>query len=153
MTTYHFTLPWVVLDSATATLIRDRADGVLLDRYGQQVDARTPLGVPTLIRTGPAGTTVPFVADVPAGRVRFGTVEAAVWADENMDAAERAEAAAADARAVLERVTWIGENANEVSYFRRDLNGDVWVTDTPVIDGTGGYARIDSTGDVILTFP
>ena len=151
---YHFTLPWVVLDHTTGVTVPNRTDGILLDRDGAQVETTTPYGVPTRISTSPAGTTAAFLAPIPAGRVRFGNVDAAVFADENMDAAERAEAAAASAQAVVEKVQWIGENAAEVSYFRRDPNGDVWVTEFPVIDAaSAGKPRVTTDGDVIITFP
>lgn len=150
---YHFTLPWVVLDRDTMTLVKDRTDGVLIDRDGNEVAVMTPMGVPTKISTSPVGTTLSFNAPVSMGRARFGNVEAAVFADENLDAAERAEAALAAAREVVEHVQWIGENATEVSYFRRDANGDVWVTEHPVIDGTGGKPRITTDRDVVITFP
>ena len=152
---YHYTLPWVVLDTSdpnTPRLVAGRTDGVLVDRDGNQVDATTPLGMPTQIVTSSAGTTVPFQATVPAGRVRFGNVEAAVFADENLDAAERAEAAAQTAKDALSAIQHIGETATELSYFRRDSNGDVWVTELPVIDGTGGKPRVTSDGEVVIAF-
>lgn len=152
MSTYHFTLPWVVLDAVSAQLVSNRTDGVLLNHAGEQVAATTPLGVPTTIRTGPAGTTIPFHASISAGRVRFGDVEAAVFADENMDAAERAETAARSAAATLASMQRIEDTASEVTYLYRDTAGDVWVSDTPVTQG-GGRPRVTTDGDVVVTFP
>lgn len=148
---YHYSLPWVVLDSTTATLITNRNDGVLLDRSGNEVPATTPLGVPTKIATGPAGTTVAFHASISGGRVRFGNVEAAVFADENLDAAERAEAAAAAAAETLASMRRIETTASEITYIYRDTAGDVWVSSTPVLQG-GGKPRVTAEGDVIVDF-
>lgn len=152
MAIYHFTLPWVVLDSAAGDLVKNRSDGVLLSVDGVQVQATTALGVPTAIRTGPAGTTTPFQASIPAGRVRFGDVEAAVFCDENANAVTKAEAAAATAAQALASIQVIGQNASEISYIFRDTAGDVWVSDTPVVVG-GGKPRVDAAGDVWVDFP
>ena len=150
---YHYTLPFLVLDSVTGVPVPGRTDGVLLDGDGNEVATTTPYGVPTRVTTSPVGTTAPFLANIPAGRVRFGTVDTAVWADENFTAAERAEQAAALAQQTLDKVTWIGEHASEVSYFRRDANGDVWVTELPVINpADAGRARVTNDGDVIISF-
>ena len=149
---YHYTLPFLVLDSVTGAPVPNRTDGVLLDGDGNEVATTTPYGVPTRVTTSPVGTTAPFLATIPAGRVRFGNVDAAVWADENFTAAERAEASAALAQQVLEKVTWIGENASEVTYLYRAPDGSVMVSDTPVVTG-GGRPRVTAEGDVIVTFP
>lgn len=151
-TIYHFTMPWPVLDVLENTLVKDRNDGVLLANDGTEVQATTPLGVVSPIRTGPSGTTSAFLAPIPAGRVRFGTVEAAVFADENMIAAPLAEKAAADAAATRAAVEHLAANASEISYLRRDANGDVWVTQDPVVSG-GGFPRVTPEGDVIVSFP
>lgn len=148
---YHFTLPWVVLDHTTGVTVPNRSDGVLLDRNGVQVETTTPYGVPTRISTSPAGTTAAFMAPIPAGRVRFGKVDAPVWADENMDAAERAEAAQAAAQQVLDTVTSIAQNATEVTYFGRTPEGDVYVSPVPIVTG-GGRPRVTPSGDVVITF-
>ena len=149
---YHYTLPFLVLDSVTGVPVPNRTDGVLLDGDGNEVATTTPYGVPTRVTTSPVGTTAPFLASIPAGRVRFGTVDVAVWADENFTAAERAEQAAALAQQTLDKVTWIGENASEVTYLYRSPDGSVMVSDTPVITG-GGKPRVTADGDVFVTFP
>lgn len=153
MAVYHYTLPWVVLDPVTGELVKNRADGVLLDKDGNGVVATTELGVPTTIRTGPSGTTGPFLAEVPMGRVQFGTVQAAVFADEQHDAADRAEAAQAAAEATLAEVTRIADTSTEVSYVYRDPAGDLRVSSTPLSLAQGGMPlRVDpTTGDVIAT--
>lgn len=152
MSTYHYTLPFVVLDAATGAPVPNRTDGVLLDADGNEVPTTTPFGVPTRLSTSPVGTTAPFLAPIPAGRVRFGTTDAAVFADENFTAAERAAQSAALAQEVLDKVTWIGQNASEVTWLYRTPDGSVMVSDTPVITG-GGKPRVTADGDVVVTFP
>lgn len=151
MAIYHYTLPWVVV-SDTGAPIGARSDGALLDIDGNPVTATTSLGVPTLVATRPQGTTLPFQADIPAGRVRFGDVEAAVFSDENLNALPSAEAARIAAENAYAAVQHIGETAAEITYLYR-LGEDVWVSDTPVVEG-GGKPRVDPvTGDVWVDFP
>lgn len=149
-TLYHYTLPWVVLDSQTATFVANRNDGILLDRDGQQVDAYTSLGVPTQIRTGPAGTTVPFQARISSGRVRFGDVEAAVFADETADALPQALAAAEAATAAQAAAERVASTATLVSNFYRDPDGEVWYSPTPVT--TGGGQPVQSSDGLYIRF-
>lgn len=151
MTIYHYTLPWPVLDVLNNELVKNRADGILLTVDGAEADAHTPLGVATKITTGPSGTTTAFTATIPAGRVRFGAVEAAVFSDENMIAADTALKAANAAEAALATIQHIADTATEISYLYRDGAGDIWVSETPVVTG-GGRPRIDSAGDVYVTF-
>lgn len=148
---YHYTLPWPVLDSGTATLVKDRNDGVLIDIDGTQVEALTPLGAPTPIRTGPAGTTLVFHASIPAGRVRFGSVEAAVFADENMNALPAALAAQTAAVAAQTAAERAAANAVVVSHIRRTPDGEVFFTSTPVAAG-GGQPIIRDDGTVVIRF-
>lgn len=151
---YHYTLPWVVLDQSDPSapkLVAGRTDGILLDRDGMQIDATTPLGMPTQIVTSSAGTTVPFQATVPAGRVRFGNIEAAVFADENMSAADQAAAAQQAAEDALASIQHIADTATEITYLYRE-GDDIRVSQTPVVEG-GGRPRITADGDVYVTFP
>ena len=152
MATYHYTLPWPVLDVATGQLLAGRTDGVLIDDVGNAQPVTTPAGLPTDVVTGPTGVTAPFRAQIPYGRVRFGTVEAAVFSNENMGSLQAAQAAAADAAATRAAVEFIAENATEISYMYRDAAGDVWVSEEPVVVG-GGRPRLDPYGDVWVDFP
>ena len=149
---YHYTLPFLVLDSVTGAPVPNRTDGVLLDRDDNEIPVTTPFGVPTRVATSPVGTTAPFLAGIPAGRVRFGTADTAVWADENFTAAQSAEQSAALAQSVLDKMTWIGNNATEVTWMYRTDAGDVFVSETPILTG-GGKPRITPEGDVYVTFP
>lgn len=151
MTVYRYTIPWLVIDDATGDPVRNRSDGVLFDPSGTAVPAKTLLGVATAIQTGPKGTTVDFTAEIPMGYVRFGSVETAVWADAQANALPVAEQAAAEAAAMRAQVATIAENASEVAYFYRDANGDIWISDTPVLVG-GGVPRVNVDGDPVVVF-
>ena len=72
MATYHYTLPWTVLDVGNNSLVLNRSDGILLDDQGNEHPVTTPAGVPANVSTGPSGVTAPFHAQIPYGRVRFG---------------------------------------------------------------------------------
>ena len=68
MARYHYTIPWVVLDSTTGALVTNRRDGVLYDVDGNEIAAYSPGGgFLTKIVTGPAGTSS-FVARPRASR-------------------------------------------------------------------------------------
>ena len=156
MATYHYTLPWTVLDVGNNALVLNRSDGVLLDDQGNEHPVTTPAGVPANVSTGPSGVTAPFHAQIPYGRVRFGgvesAVEAAVFSIESMAALETATQAAADAAEMRIIVEAIAATASEVAYFYRDSEGDIWVTGEPVLVA-GGVPRLDANGDPVVIFP
>ena len=155
MATYHYTLPWTVLDVGNNSLVLNRSDGILLDDQGNEHPVTTPAGVPANVSTGPSGVTAPFHAQIPYGRVRFGSVEdaveAAVFSIESMAALETATQAAADAASMRATVEAIAATASEVAYFYRDTEGDIWVTGEPVLVG-GGVPRLDANGDPVVLF-
>ena len=152
MATYHYTLPWTVLDVGNNSLVLNRSDGILIDDQGNEHPVTTPAGVPANVSTGPSGVTAPFHAQIPYGRVRFGGVEAAVFSIESMSALETATQAAADAAEMRVIVEAIAATASEVAYFYRDSEGDIWVTGEPVLVG-GGVPRLDANGDPVVIFP
>ena len=151
MATYHYTLPWTVLDVGNNSLVLNRSDGILLDDQGNEHPVTTPAGVPANVSTGPSGVTAPFHAQIPYGRVRFGGVEAAVFSIESMSALETATQAAADAASMRATVEAIAATASEIAYFYRDTEGDIWVTGEPVLVG-GGVPRLDANGDPVVLF-
>ena len=69
-----------------------------------------------------------------------------------MNSSEQAIQAAADAAAARAAVELIAETASEIAYFYRDTEGDIWVTNEPVLVG-GGVPRLDANGDPVVIFP
>ena len=152
MAGYAYTFPWVVVDWTTRALTANRDDGELLDPdTGLPVEVLDNNGLPTSLRTGPFGILEPFTSGLTSGIARFGEVRSLVISDSALDSSDQARSSAQSAQAALDSILRIEENAAEISYLYRDANGDVWVSDTPVVVA-GGRPRIDEAGDVWVDF-
>ena len=152
MAGFAFTFPWVVQDWTTGQLTQNRADGELLDPdTDQPVDVFDVNGQMTTLKTGPFGTLAPFTAILRHGIARFGEVRTLVISDGALNSSEQAIQAAADAAAARAAVELIAETASEIAYFYRDTEGDIWVTNEPVLVG-GGVPRLDANGDPVVLF-
>ena len=152
MAGFAFTFPWVVQDWTTGQLTQNRADGELLDPDTEQpVEVFDVNGQMTTLKTGPFGTLAPFTSHVRHGIARFGEVRTLVISDGALNSSEQAIQAAADAAAARAAVEAIAETASEIAYFYRDTEGDIWVTNVPVLVG-GGVPRLDANGDPVVLF-
>lgn len=153
MAGFAFTFPWVVQDWTSGQLTQNRADGELLDPdTDQPVEVFDVNGQMTALKTGPFGTLAPFTANLRHGIARFGEVRTLVISDGALNSSEQAIQAAADAAAARAAVEAIAETASEIAYFYRDTEGDIWVTNEPVLVG-GGVPRLDANGDPVVIFP